>query len=166
MEHLTDVLNRLRNRHITLMQRTLKTLDHIVRATSHEDMTTWRDGGEGGWTALEVLCHVRDFSAIFHERALSVIEQDNPAFIRRDHLQMVIDKKYNEQDPIAVLEALATSRASLVAFYEALTPEQLARTGIHAEYGLQTLYDLIQQVGHHDTDHIEQLTRILLLKQQ
>ncbi len=166
MENLADVLLRLRNRHITLMQRTLKTIDHIVRATSREDMTTWRDGGEGGWTALEALCHVRDFNTIFHERGLSVIEQENPAFIRRNHLQMVIDGNYNGQDPIAVVGELAAARANLVAFYEALTPEQLERTGVHAEYGLQTLYDLMQQVGHHDTDHTEQITRILLLKQK
>ena len=166
MENLVDVLTRLRNRHITLMQRTLKTIDHVVRAASHADMTTWRDGGEGGWTALEALCHVRDFNAIFFERARSVIEQENPAFIPRNHLQMLIDGQYNQQDPIAVLETLVADRANLVAFYEALTPEQLERTGIHAEYGLLTLYDLMQQVGHHDADHTEQITRILLLKQQ
>jgi len=166
MENLTDVLQRLRNRHITLMQRTLKTLEHVIRATSHEELTTWRDGGEGGWTALEALCHVRDFNAIFHERALSVIEQDNPKFLPRNHLQMVIDGQYNQQDPLAVLEDLVAARAALVAFYEALTPEQLERTGVHAEYGLLTLYDLMQQVGHHDADHTEQITRILLLKQK
>lgn len=166
MEQLAEVLLRLRNRHITLMQRTMKTLDHIVRSTSRADMTTWRDGGEGGWTALEALCHLRDFNAIFHERARSVIEQDTPKFIPRNHLQMVIDGQYNQQDPIAVVEDMAAERARLVAFYEALTPEQLQRTGIHAEYGLQTLYDLMQQVGHHDADHTEQITRILLLKQK
>lgn len=166
MENLVDVLQRLRNRHITLMQRTMKTIDHLVRSTSREDMTTWRDGGEGGWTALEALCHLRDFNAIFHERARSVIEQDNPAFIRRNHLQMVIDNQYNEQDPIAVVEEMAAERARLVTFYEVLTPEQLERTGVHAEYGLQTLYDLMQQVGHHDADHTEQMTRTLLLKQK
>jgi len=112
------------------------------------------------------LCHVRDFNAIFHERALSVIEQDNPKFLPRNHHQMVIDGQYNQQDPLAVLEDLVVARAALVAFYEALTPEQLERTGVHAEYGLLTLYDLMQQVGHHDADHTEQITRILLLKQK
>lgn len=166
MENLADVLLRLRNRHITLMQRTMKTIGHLVRSTSVEDMTTWRDGGEGGWTALEVLCHLRDFNAIFHERARLVIEEENPKFIPRQHLQMVIDGKYNEQDPIAVLEDMMAERARLVAFYEARTPEELQRTGVHAEYGLLTLYDLMQQVGHHDADHTEQITRILLLKQK
>lgn len=165
MEHLDAVLTRLQTRHVALMQRNMKTIDHIIRATPPTHLTTWRDGGAGGWTALEVLCHLRDFNAIFHERARSVIEQDNPKFVPRNHLQMVIDGRYNEQDPIAVVEDMAAERARLVEFYANLSLEQLARTGIHAEYGLLTLFDLMQQVGHHDADHLEQITRILLLKQ-
>jgi hypothetical protein len=163
---LDDVLLRLRNRHLLLMQRTLKAIGHVIRATPTEDLTTWRDGGPDGWTALEALCHLRDFNAIFHERAKQVLTEDTPRFIPRDHLQMVIDRQYNQQDPLAVLQDMEAERARLVATYEAATPEQLQRTGIHAEYGLLTLYDLMQQVGHHDADHLEQITRILLLKQR
>lgn len=164
MEHLDALLLRLRNRHLALMQRSMKAIGHVIRNTPTADLTTYRDGGAGGWTALEALCHLRDFNAIFHERARSVIAQDQPHFALRDHLQMVIDGQYNAQDPLAVLAEMEAERARLVTFYEALTPDQLERTGVHPEYGLLTLYDLMQQVGHHDADHLEQITRVLAEK--
>ncbi|MCU0475344.1 MAG: DinB family protein [Anaerolineae bacterium] len=166
MEQLDSLLLRLRNRHLALMQRTMKAIGHVIRNTPAADLTTYRDGGAGGWTALEALCHLRDFNAIFHERARSVMAEDLPHFVPRQHLQMVIDGQYNAQDPLVVLADMEAERARLVAFYEALTPEQLERSGVHPEYGLLTLYDLMQQVGHHDADHLEQITRTLLEKQR
>lgn len=150
----------IRKAHISLMGKTLETLNNIFKHAPTSAITTLRDGADG-WTPLEVLCHLRDFDVIFHERAQSVVEQDQPRFVPRDHSQMVIDGKYNQQDVQQVLADLNASRQRFIAFFESLTPEQWERHGIHAEYGEFSLTRSLIQVGHHDANHIEQITRIL-----
>lgn len=150
----------VRKAHITLMGNTLKILNTILAPVSQQEATIYRDSGEG-WTVLEVLCHLRDFDVIFYERAKSVIEQDRPTFVPRDHEAMVIENKYNEQDLKQVLADLNRSRAEFIAFFESLTPEQWERAGIHPEYGDFPLTRSLIQVGTHDVNHIEQITRIL-----
>ncbi len=150
----------IRKAHITLMSNTLKILNAILAPLSQQEATIYRDGGDG-WTVLEVLCHLRDFDLIFYERAKSVIEQDNPTFVPRDHEAMVIENNYNGQNLKQVLADLNTSRAQFIAFFESLTPEQWERAGIHPEYGDFPLTRSVLQVGTHDVNHIEQITRIL-----
>jgi hypothetical protein len=150
----------IRKAHIALMTNTLATLNNIFKHASPSAVTTLRDGADG-WTALEVLCHLRDYDVIFLERAQSVIAQDEPHFVPRDHNQLVIDGKYNQQDVQQVVADLNASRQRFIAFFESLTPEQWERHGIHAEYGEFSLTRSLIQVGHHDANHIEQITRIL-----
>jgi len=50
---------------------------------------------------------------------------------------------------------------STIAFFASLTPEQWARDGVHPEREGFTMTDAVMQVGLHDLDHLEQITRIL-----
>ncbi len=149
-----------RERFIGIARYTVKTLEHIIKTASPKDLTTLRDGEEG-WTVLEVLCHLRDFDEIFMARATSMIEQDNPHFAAYDHEAMVAERRYSEQNPQEVLESLSQHRATFLAFFEGLTEEQWQRFGTHPERGHFTLFDSVGQVGFHDSNHIEQITRIL-----
>lgn len=150
----------IRKAHITLMSNTLKILNTLLETVSQEEATIYRDGGDG-WTVLEVLCHLRDYDVIFYERAKSIIQQDNPTFVPRDHEAMVIEKNYNGQNLKQVLADLNTSRPAFITFFESLTPEQWERGGIHPEYGDFPITRSCMQVGTHDVTHIEQITRIL-----
>ncbi len=155
-----DILKRMRTRHLLLMRRSMKTLRHVVRTADPAALKTKRDGPEG-WTPMVILGHLRDFNAIFYKRARQIVEEDRPVLTPYNHLQMVIDHKYAEQDPLAVIEDMAAERERMAAFYESLSLEQLLRVAIHPEDGERPLYDFMMQVGHHDNDHLEQLTRVL-----
>ena len=56
---------------------------------------------------------------------------------------------------------LNESRAQTVALFESLTEEQWKQTGIHPERESFDMIDAVIQVGLHDCEHIEQITRIL-----
>ncbi|MBK9124319.1 MAG: DinB family protein [Chloroflexi bacterium] len=155
-----DMLERIQWRHVLLMRRSMKSLASIVHAADPDALQTKRDGPEG-WTPLEILCHLRDFNAIFHRRARQIVAEHRPVLVPYDHLQLVIDNHYAEQDPYAVIEDMAAERERMAAFYESLTPDQLLRVAIHPEDGDRPLYDFLMQVGHHDNDHLEQITRVL-----
>ena len=150
-------------RAVALIRNTTKIIGHILQGVSHEDATTYRDGPDG-WTVTEIVCHIRDFGTIFHERAKRILNEDNPVLTPYDHEKMAIDNRYNEQDVHAVYAELVTIYDELAAFYESIAEDQWDRAGIHPEAGHFPLTKSMLQVGTHSALHIEQMTRVLTQK--
>jgi hypothetical protein len=151
-----------RERYLTIAKSTINTFVHLNTIFTREQFTTLRDGVDG-WTALEILCHLRDFDEIFYRRAKSMIEQDNPTFKAYDHEAMVTERAYNAQDPNQVVASFRRHRAEFIAFFEGLSEEQWARSGTHPERGHFTMLDAVAQVATHDVNHLEQMVRVLVL---
>ncbi|MBC8171438.1 MAG: DinB family protein, partial [Anaerolineae bacterium] len=157
---MSDLLDRVREKHLILMHRTLLLITNIVEATPAEAMTRYTDG-EGGWAVVEVLGHLLDANEYFTGRARRILTEDNPHLEVFQHEQMVIANGYRQQVPEAVLARLNDSRQKTLAFFEDLTQEQWERAGVHPEYGDWTMTDALMQIGHHEVNHLEQITRIL-----
>lgn len=155
-----EFLTRARNRHLKLMQKTIDTYAHVLKDVTPEQSVIYTDGPEG-WSIVEILCHVRDFNTIFLQRAERMAAEDQPLLQAYDHEALARDGDYKSQDFRAVLVDLRVKRAEVIAFFEALTPQQWERVGLHPEVGPITLMDSMMQVGHHDADHLEQLTRVM-----
>lgn len=155
-----DQLARVQQRHLTLMEHSCGILGHILKGVSPETATTLRDGPDG-WTVLEVVCHLRDYDAIFRERAALMVEQDYPTLPAPDHEAMVIERNYNGQNLAQVYQTLAQSRRRTIEFFTGLTEAQWSRSGHHPERGHFTMLDAAIQVGTHEVNHLEQITRIL-----
>ncbi|MEM7028167.1 MAG: DinB family protein [Chloroflexota bacterium] len=163
MQQPEAMLSQIQQRHVALMQKTLDLLGNILQDVSQTDATTYRDGPDG-WTTVEVVCHLRDFDGFFHHRAQMMKTQDNPQLPAYDHEQLAIDRKYNDQILTTVYGELVESRTQFITFFQDLTPAEWNRTGNHPERGSFTMTDAVMQVGLHDADHAEQITRILLNK--
>jgi len=154
------VTSKAHKRHILLMQNSLKILGYILSNITQETATSFRDGPEG-WTVLEVLCHLRDFDGFFHHRAIMMLQEDYPALPAYDHEALAIERAYNRQNLKQVYAELQQSRQILVDFFSHLTSEQWERAGVHPERGHFTMTDAVMQIGLHEVNHIEQITRIL-----
>jgi hypothetical protein len=150
----------IRQRHIRLMAKTADIIGNILKNVSIEQATSLRDGPEG-WTILEILCHLRDFDAIFRQRAQTILKTEHPDLPPYDHDTMAIDKAYNEEDFAYAFDAFLDSRSKTKAFFETLSDEQWMRSGTHPERGEFSLTDAVIQVSHHDISHIEQMTRLI-----
>ena len=150
----------IRRRHIWLMRTSAKTISHILQRLTKEEVTQYRDG-EDGWTVLEIIGHLRDFDGFFRHRAQMILNQDNPQLPAYDHEALVRDGKYNQLELGDLLAEYRASRFETVEFFKALNPEDWERAGIHPERGHFTLTDAVIQVGMHDNEHLEQITRIL-----
>ncbi len=149
-----------RERQISMMRLTCEMLGHILQGVTDEGARTLRDGDEG-WSIIEILCHLRDFDAIFYNRAIMMIEQDQPQLPGFDHEAMAIERSYQQENLQTAYQTLRASRQRFIQFFEALTPEQWERGGVHPERDSFTMTDAAMQVGMHDLDHLEQITRVL-----
>jgi hypothetical protein len=154
------LIDRVRARHILLLQRTLDMMDHLLRSTPVEDLTRYTDGPDG-WSALEILCHLRDFDDIFYNRVLRILNEDVPLLDAADHEGLVAERDYIHEDPTRAFMQLHEARHRFIHLFESLTPDQWNRMGIHPENGDWSVTDALMQVGHHDVNHLEQMTRVL-----
>ncbi|MBZ0302658.1 MAG: DinB family protein [Anaerolineae bacterium] len=153
----------LRDRHLTIIEATCAAFGHVLRTITQEQAQTWRDQNDApnGWTALEVLGHLADFDEYFYQRAVMMLEQDNPQLPAYNHKALAVEHAYNQQDKDAVYARLVQSRARFITFFRQLTDEQWARVGVHPERGHFTMWDALMQVATHDSRHLEQLIRII-----
>ena len=153
----------LRNRNLAIISRSCIIYGHVIRTITQTQAQTWRDQNDApnGWSALEVLCHVADFADIFYQRAVMLLEQDNPQLPYFDHNVLAVERAYNQQAMHEVYARFLQSRTRFREFFESLADDQWERAGNHPERGHFTLWDALMQVATHDMTHLEQLTRII-----
>ena len=78
-----------------------------------------------------------------------------------NHEAMAIERDYQAQSLETAYDALKVSRARFVDFFHGLTGKQWERGGDHPERDSFSMTDALMQVGAHDLDHLEQITRVL-----
>ena len=120
-----------------------------------------RPASDGGWGVVENLCHLRDWEAIFLERARAIVEQENPDLPAYDDELWAIERDYRGQDPERVLQQLRGLRGQLVELLRGLPPEAWPRRGRHAIHGDITLRWLVEHVRDHGEGHLVQIREAL-----
>jgi hypothetical protein len=153
----------IRGWHIDQLRKGLRTLDSILKEISPEDTTIYRDGGTG-WTALEVLCHLRDYEDVFRERSTITVERELPDLPNPNPDEMAIERRYNEQDLRAVYAEWVNRRSGYLTYLEGLDESSWQRTAKHPKRGVMSLQDQLALTAWHDMNHIEQITRIVAEK--
>lgn len=157
---MTPDLLYIRDKHLQMLEKTLQTWHNVLNDVPQEMATSLRDGAQG-WTSLEILCHVQEFDLIYLQRAQSVLGGEKPTFAVYDVDALARERGYNTRDLQQALAALDESRAALLVFYRSIADDQWGLTGVHPNYGEQTLMRMLAQAAHHNIDHIEQMTRVL-----
>lgn len=145
------------------LEQSAQTLAHILADVSQAQASAIRDGDDG-WSVLEIMCHLRDYQAIFAERIRRILEEEDPTFRLYDEaarLGMVVENEYAKQDLRAVLANYMSTRRAII---KRLTPLDDAQWGREGRFAADDVVDLTMPVVHtllHDADHTEQIARIL-----
>ncbi len=145
------------------LEKSWRTLALILDGVAQEEARTRRDG-PAGWSVLEVLCHLRDYQAIFAERIRRMLEEDMPRFKPVDEaarLDLAIDNAYASQDLRAVFADYQSTRLAMIDRLKGLDEAQWARPGSFAD---ADIVDVAMAATHtilHDVDHSEQIARVL-----
>ena len=145
------------------LEQSCSILGHVLAGVTQEQAQSIRDGADG-WTVLEIMCHLRDYQDIFATRIGRMLAEDNPRFKLYDEtarMAMVVENDYANQNLKSVVAEYRSTRHELIHNLSALSDDQWTRLGNFAD-GDEV--DVAMPVVHtmlHDTDHTEQIVRIL-----
>ena len=135
----------------------------------------------GGWSAGEIVCHLRDVEELFLVRFQTILAADDPQILTLgaspealaawgiggeighplDPDRWADDRQYERQDAIRALRAFGRLRGEVVALLDALSPTQWQRGGIHQARGRMSLGEWVASLAGHDDNHLDQLGQVL-----
>ncbi len=145
------------------LEQSAQTLAHILADVTQAEAQRIKDGDEG-WSVLEIMCHLRDYQAIFAERIRRILEEEEPTFTPYDEqarLALVVENDYANQNLRQVLDDYRSTRRQIIERLAPLDESQWQREG---RFAVDDVVDLTMPVVHtllHDADHTEQIARIL-----
>jgi hypothetical protein len=118
--------------------------------------------GPGRWSALEVMCHVRDADAdVFVPRLERALLEERPEVPDVDMTRWESERRYREAAPREALEAWRAARARLLARLAPLTPREWSRIVFHSLRGPYPLADMVRFWTDHDLSHRRQIAEAL-----
>jgi len=85
---------------------------------------------EGTWSALEYAAHVRDVFAAYDRWIGRCLTEDRPVLDGPRPDDLAAQRRYNEEDPAGVADALAANAERLAATVEALPADMWDRVGV------------------------------------
>lgn len=119
----------------------------------------WSSAGpDGGWSATEIVCHLRDFECEINlPRLEAVLAQDNPFLPSMDPDQWAGPRDYRSQSGADALRDFTAARRDVIACLQALDEDGWQRPARHALLGPTRLHELMRIAAEHDVLHLRQL---------
>jgi hypothetical protein len=132
--------------------------DELARSifSNNEPEDLLQPSSDGGWGVVEIIPHLRDWEAIYFERARRIVNEDHPSLPAFDDTLWSIERDYREQDPQTTFEEFRKTRAEFVDFLKSLPEDAWLRTGKHSYYGDIDLLWMGRHIIEHDQEHLQQ----------
>ena len=116
----------------------------------------------GRWSALEVLCHLRDADLdVYLPRLERILAEQAPAIDYADMERWGDARGYRQTAPRAALDAWRAARGRLLARLAPLGPREWARIAFHSLAGPFPLADQVRNWVEHDLSHRRQIALAL-----
>jgi DinB superfamily len=93
------------------------------------DETVRRRPADDRWSPLEYACHVRDVCALYHQRLLLMLCEDDPLYPNWDQDRAAVESRYGEQDAAQVAVELGEAAALLADAFDDVKGDQWLRPG-------------------------------------
>jgi len=137
--------------------------DWVADRLERNDEALWRRRpAPERWSALEVLCHLRDTERdVWAPRLDRMLRERMPEIPNANMAGWETSRRYNEQAPARALEEWVEARRTLLARLAPLSRADWVRTGIHATHGPYPLAEMVRTIGDHDLSHRRQIAEAL-----
>jgi hypothetical protein len=113
-----------------------------------------------GWSAVQIICHLRDAEERALERMQKMRDEENPVIESYDQEAWARDRRYESQDPLAALDRFVMYRQAHREALEGLALPHWERTGQHQEMGRITILGHTLHMLSHDLGHLAQLSAL------
>jgi uncharacterized damage-inducible protein DinB len=117
-----------------------------------------RSPAPGKWSAREILCHLADCELVFAVRLRQTLAQPHHVVDPFDQDDWA--KPYAAFGSEAALAVFSAVRQWNVTLVQNATAEELAKPVSHPERGDMTFQTIVETMGGHDTNHLQQLEKI------
>ncbi len=108
-----------------------------------------------------VLQHLADSEGVNGHRIRLMLVEHMPPIAAYDQDAWAVAFDYASADPSAAMRDFTAIRAANVRLWQSLDERALARGGVHAERGVETVGHLLRLLAAHDLVHRRQIERIL-----
>ena len=105
------------------------------------------------WSALEYAAHVRDVFASYDGWIHQCLEEERPVLQGPTPDDLAVERRYRDDDPAAVAEALAANAERLAATVEAVPTDGWERVGIRRDEERSVLFTARRAV-HEGSHHL------------
>jgi uncharacterized damage-inducible protein DinB len=109
----------------------------------------------GGWSIVEIACHLRDVERIYAERFTKMAHQDGPSLWMADNDRLAEKLRYRDADASSVVKEFRRLREDTLVLLRALPLTSWQRRGRHPTRGEVTIEALAAHLADHDDRHIE-----------
>jgi DinB superfamily len=111
------------------------------------------------WSALEYAAHVRDVFGNYDRWVRQILAEDRPALEGAGPEELAVERKYNEDDPVAVADALAANAEALAATFESVAPEGWDRVGVRWGHEERSVLLHARRAVHEGNHHLLDIGR-------
>ena len=136
----------------TRLEGQLDSLSFALGASREEALG--RRPPSGKWSAHENLAHLARHHEVFLERLRRILDEDRPDLGRYRAEEDPCWPAWTAVPTREVLARLTALRAEIIRFVGRLSPEQLARVGVHPKLGPMTIPDWLEFFLLHEAHHL------------
>ena len=144
---------------ISRLARGAEALRALVEGLGDEE-ARWRLPS-GGWSILEVVCHLKDEETEdFRQRLRLTLEEPAKEWPKMDPEAWVTERRYQERSLKAELEGFLAERRKSLDWLRGLKAPDWSRAHVHPRLGSMAAGDLLASWVAHDLLHIRQIARL------
>jgi hypothetical protein len=114
----------------------------------------------GKWSIRHVLQHLADSELVWGYRLRMVLAHDRPPLVGYDQDLWADRLGYDRADAVQAVHDFSVLRDANLRLLAHASEADLARVGLHAERGEESVAHMIRLYAGHDILHVRQLTRI------
>jgi hypothetical protein len=123
------------------------------------DPDSLRRPSEDVWSGLEYGCHVRDVFALYEDRLIMMLEQEDPSYPNWDQDATADEQRYEDQDPSVVASELVEAAGSLADRFDAVRGNQWERTGVRSDGTRFTVESFARYLIHDPVHHVRDVEK-------
>jgi hypothetical protein len=146
---------------LTLLAETPRRIADVTAGVTPEQLRTARDDG---WSANDVLAHLRACADVRGGCVMTIVAEDNPTLVAVDPRRWIEQTDYLDLEFAPSFRSFDEQRAELLAVLEALPREGWSRTANVRVWGQvqeRTVLFYAQWVARHERSHYKQFERIV-----